>query len=1308
MHKVLRMKASVALLVLFAMLCQGTWVLAGTTGGISGTVVDASSRAGIPNAKVTAVSPSQTASVYTDARGNFNFLSLSPDTFTISVEKQGYDSYSQSGVTVFADQTAVVNVNARRSLQTIGRVAARAAADIVRPGAVTDVYSVSASQQSAASALGGGGSLTQAYSGLASVPGVQIAAGQSGWNQAVYIRGGNYTDLGYEFDGVPIQRAYDQYPASGLSALGQQELQVYVGSAPTGSQSSGLGGFINQVIKTGTYPGFATLDLAVGTPAFYHRAGIELGGATPNRNFSWYFATAGYNQQFNNMDQFNGAALSPYYGGSNSNIFNVVAANCGSGNASAGCYHNFLLSGSYPLGPNGYALGSGDMNFQNEVDDRETVVNLHFGIPHHKDGGKDDIQLLYDYSWLHTTALTSLNDWGAATSCVQSGTVTASCLAPGANALAGGSLLAPGATPFWGGIASPATPALNPLFGTSSYNYLDRMIYSGPVGAPLTAANLSATSPYYFPNSPQNRPFGAVIPATQRDTIDNHFAVFKAQYQKNMGSNAYLRVFGYSFYSDFLYNGADSIVEPFNFGPYPSDYELIAHDRGVGLQFADQLNAQNLLNFSGGYNYATTVRWNNGTPYGPTQVAALVNANNPTAGCYAVDTTTGTTAGTPTYCGNATQFDLPGYESNANVLSARTPGSTATHTTGAPTLANAGNYTCGGGPCQYFTLDSGLSGTVNNVTPRFTNFSLEDQFKPNAKLQFNVGVHYDDFRYDLADSNVPGGPQPSSVNPQARQLWTNSYNAWECGYAPQAIVVSAPSANGCSALNSPGYTYQQINFSPTSAAVNDYHAFEPRLGATYAINPLNVIRASYGKYLQPANSASQQYNTAQNNVAAFDSPSFFAYGFNNPGHTIDPEVSYNTDVSWEHQVKGTDISWKITPFLRKTQNSIYNVVLNPITNFVSSINAGSLTAQGVEFLVRKGDFDRNGFAGQISYTYTNAKIKYGTLPSGNTILSAVNNAIATYNSYTSTCAANPNLTISGRPACKNVAGVTPIDPNTGAPVVAAPCYNSDGTPNTTCGADPNTGAASIANPYWNAPAQATVDPNGSYVPFNEVPGTGVNAVSSSYSIPNVVSALFNYKHNRLSITPSLQLTAGGKYGSPVQGVGIDPASGCASLAAPVAGADPRYRYGLPAGATAANAYDASTCAASITTPNSMSGNFDAFGAYTEPSQLTANLQIAWQATKNLKFTATLANLYARCFGGSTEPWTQAVPVSPGTYGCWYGTPNGYVGNFYNPGNVIQPNVAQPYVPILGTGTAETNAGTSALPFSVYFSAQLKI
>ena len=101
------------------------------------------------------------------------------------------------------------------------------------------------------------------------------------------------------------------------------------------------------------------------------------------------------------------------------------------------------------------------------------------------------------------------------------------------------------------------------------------------------------------------------------------------------------------------------------------------------------------------------------------------------------------------YCGSASRYVLPGDESNGTTLS---PNSAT-----APTLANAANYTCGGAPCQYFTLDSGLSGSCNDVTPRFTNVAIEDQFK-SGKLQINGSVHYDDFRYDLGDSNVPAGP----------------------------------------------------------------------------------------------------------------------------------------------------------------------------------------------------------------------------------------------------------------------------------------------------------------------------------------------------------------------------------------------------------------------------------------------------------------------------------------------------------------------------------------------------------------------
>ena len=49
-------------------------------------------------------------------------------------------------------------------------------------------------------------------------------------------------------------------------------------------ESEGLSGYINQVIKTGTYPGNGLGSLGIGTPTFYHRAALEVGGSTPDRN----------------------------------------------------------------------------------------------------------------------------------------------------------------------------------------------------------------------------------------------------------------------------------------------------------------------------------------------------------------------------------------------------------------------------------------------------------------------------------------------------------------------------------------------------------------------------------------------------------------------------------------------------------------------------------------------------------------------------------------------------------------------------------------------------------------------------------------------------------------------------------------------------------------------------------------------------------------------------------------------------------------------------------------------------------------
>ena len=1226
------------------MLLQGTiGVLAGTTGSINGVLTEAQTNAPIGGARITVTSPSQQTSTTTDAQGRFVFLSLSPDTYALSITAAGYQPVSSAGITVQADNNISLSFSAPKQLQRIGGTTARANTDLVKPGTTADVYSVNAAQAAAAAGLGGGGALNQAYSAIASVPGVFIPQGQQGWGQAVYVRGGNYTQLGYEYDGVPVQRAYDAYPSNTLSALGQQEVQVYTGSQPGSAQSSGLAGFVNQVIKTGTYPGTRTFELGLGAPSFYHKAQAEFGGASPDRNFSYYVAAAGYNQSNRNVDQFDGASqiqqlsfLTPYA---------LIAANCATVRATQGCYAATNSVGAYS-GPGTGAIWP-TLAFGQDplVGDREAVANLHIGLPH-KNGTKDDIQFLGDVSFLFLSYNDSYNSWGPdATRFFQTGNATFGGVTYGTCTAA---LLAAN---------TPCVFDFSGLGGTNANAYLNSTIYTGPTGTALTRANLTQISPYLFPGQPNGIPLRGPVGRDINGNEKINDGILKAQYTHAMGSNAFARIYGYSLYSDWLNNDPNLIF-------VPPDYILPTHTRGIGLTITDQI-ANHLLNLSGGYSYSTTSRWNNGFPGAGNPVAVLVDSTNPTAGCYRAGA--GTTAA-PAYCGSGARYVVPGnpFAAGAQLTAAGN---------GGITVDNASTFRCGAGPCEYLAVQSALSGSYNNVTPRFANLTMSDTWNITPRLTVDAALRYDSFRYDIPAGTMPGGPVPGNASALARTLFTNSYNQWNCFLGPG--VVSIVPATGPNTCGNGGVPVQFTNTTPSSLW---YGGFQPRIGATFTVNPLNVLRAGYGRYLQPTSSAYLFYNRAEANVAAYDVPKFYQYGFTSPAHSIPPQESWNLDFSWEHQVKGTDISWKISPFVRRTRNENINVVLNAITNFVSGIDALSSNVKGAEFLIRKGDFSRNGFAGQLAYTYTYETSRYQTLPGGFSALDGVNSAVQTYNAYTSYCA-----THAGDRRCGTTA--------TGQ--ASAPCYNADGTPNPTCT------AGSVANPYWNAPVQTLFDKNANYYPFNQTFGVGYSANASSYNIPHVATLIMNYKHDKWSVTPSLQFTAGGRYGSPVQGIGVAPdAGGCTVLPGGSIAGDPRYPYGAPGGAP----YLAQGCVGTITAPDPYTRVFDTPGAFTEPSQLVGNLGVSYQANKRLKLNVLAVNLFGTCFGGTRQAWTNFSSK----VGCWYGAGTGFqAGNVYNPGDSLTPQ-AYPYFPTIGGIAGQQVYGTNVQPLQVFFSAQLRL
>jgi hypothetical protein len=1257
-----RLITAVALLVAF--LCQGTWALAGSTGALGGNISDEAGKP-VANATVTATAPSGIASVTTDAAGHFVFLSLSPDTYTLSVKKANYADASLGGNTVFADQVQNVAIVLHPALTTIVHTVSTSAGNLVKSGTTSDIYSVNASTQDAIKALGGGGNMNSAYSAIYSVPGVSSYIGNYGFGQVFYIRGSEYNQVGYEFDGVPVNRAFDNYNGSSLSNLGQQELQVYTGAAPAGAATATVGGYINQVIKTGTYPGYGTAQVSLGGPTFYHNAQIETGGASPNRLFSYYAAIGGYNQQFRLFNAQNGGNLSiqdgwegpasefttQYYGNG------VTACNPDGTNPNAPLQTEYLTgAGCIGFGP------AGGMDYDTTNSDREATFNFHFGLPHKNDGGKDDIQLLFTNSSYNTAYAESNSDLGGVA---------------GYTAMSGAKQFG-----YWGGTASNTWCTVFGLCNAAG-TQVAIPFEDGKIFAAGTtfgqAANTATTIPYLFPNTGLNRTPGSAEPNQLRNTIFNNSSIIKAQYQKNIGTTAYARIYAYALYSDWLQNGptfgASDYVGDNQWccsGGVSRDYELNAHTRGGEFQYANQFNSQNLLTFTANYVTSTVGRFNNGT---------MSNTSSTTS--------TNLTDGTNCYS----------YTTGAlgSCLSSGTSGTYGSPTRGLSeaacgTPALAGTPACTSGATWLVTKPA-ESGTYNAVTPKFSSFSLTDEFRPNDKLDLNLGVRMETFEYDR--------PAAGSDFPFWYTAAANSYCYNLTTLAPVLAVVPFGSTGPGAPVVVQGECQASLLAGPNTAhpSATDpentdglvYSAgggankltntlFSPRLAFTYTLDPDTVVRGSYGRYVEPVTTATVQYlDKSGKTSAAFNFSNFWQYGYTTPLHNLVPQTSNNVDFSLEKRLHGTDISFKLSPFYRYTTNQLNSIAIGP--NFVSALNVGTQRSQGVEFEIQKGDPSKNGFAGAISYTYTNARIKFSNLSNGRNTIDPLNDYIKYYNALTSA---------GGGSACYQ------------------PGYIG-GVPNPAAGQPVACGGTAIANPYYNSAPQPLLDRNGWYETYpNNDPYQPADGQSTAIA-PNVFAGYLNWKHDRLTITPTFQLNQGTDYGTPVDVYGLDPRYCGGNQANGGPNVYTGSTFGPLATTTPGNA-NYLTCGPSAITgngflaiPNPQTGTFDSLGQYTQPWQFNLGLAASYELSNKVKATLTLANLYNRCFGGSTTSWSSAF--KPSSLVCGYGT-NGsfYQSNFYNgsgPNDAVNgtlPKVLQePFAPF-GPG----------LPFQAYFEVQIKL
>lgn len=1310
-----------------------TVAVAGTTGGINGVVVTDGGVA-VAGASVSAVSSTATAKTLTDATGHFALLTLLPDTYTLTVAKNGdIVATSISGISVFADQYTRQTIVVRPALRTLGVVNVRDRTGLVRPGSTSTMYSVDAATTDLARDIGGSAYDQQTLFGVAQlVPGVSVH--RDYYNNSPSIRGGESDQIGYEYDGIPVNRAFDNTDALNGSIVGVQQLQVYTGAAPAGAGAQSSSGFVNQVVKSGTYPGSSTATLSLADPTLYNGLLLESGGATADSRFRYYVADGSSDIKQREFTQFDGIGLYQWVWGINP--FNVQIFPWGS--SAPPCNADGQPPFADPRIPPAKNVpaptggGAGCIMFAYPPSlftrdiqvNRDLVTNFHYALPHRYGGGTDDLQLLMASGFQSQVYRTSVADTG--------GLQQVEAFSRNYNIL-----------PIW----------------TDSVQFGDGVDWGTPIdpNAPFPQVPLVA---YKTPGSGQQfrcadltlqipGTCGAMsnfstIPSDARTGSSQQYGLTKLQFTKNLTSTAYLQVAAYTMYSGSFTSGepaegSGGLCCYSEFGTYgndtpPADFELSTHTRGLTGKYANQLSPHHLVTVTANYTTASTTNWSNsqaaqsaqdldGNAAFASNLVSFDKHGNPTCYVYGFFQTIGPgEIGQPTSCTDV--FSRGTFADPAETLQ-QIPVGSIFESCG-PCYAPFDNSVIVGGPyngmtpaqiyaaspasangARWIVTSLGPQGTINTVKPVFTSYSVSDQWRPTEKLLIAPGVRLEQQTYDLAATDTPdnnfwfsnarkffwyspvthlpiicGGPNETvtgNCDP------TNSFDGlWTSAQCPVATGCNFPGAP----VHPDGRSGHLYYTDAVPASIRNT-VFVPSIGATYTFNPDTVVRLDVGKGADPVHASDvESLDVSGEQAAAINFGGDYSVA-----HHLKPRTATNVDFSYERHFRGTDMSMAVTPFYRNTQN-LY-VSGNAI--------ATDTYAKGVEFAFVKGQLDQNGWTTYLAFTYTDEKMRFLSDAFGHTPVYFWNLYLDNFNSLTAAGDRHGNR---GAP-CYNAAQ----NGGAGGPAPAGDCQiNGEQITLTTQGKTDG----SVVNPFYFWPAQSYYDPNALYyynnvsVPIHDpsfTNGSRLDAVG-----PYQFAGYVSYRHKKLQIAPTYIIWGGTHYGSPLDIEGYDPRScpvnqyGFDAMNPGVLGAA-TDAFGNPLLATDAPnpgypnyiACGPSTLLTRLgfdglpTMPNPYTKRFPNWGEYVNPWHLNMNAIINYDLNSTTTLQMRVDNLYNYCWGGSKEPWTAAYP--PNNYICEYQYDpfnNYYYHNGKSPDDVSangpsqSPYFNQIYAPVVDT------------------------
>jgi Carboxypeptidase regulatory-like domain/TonB-dependent Receptor Plug Domain len=217
--------------------------LAQTTGGLSGQIIDANTQAPVAEAVVIATSPSlqgeQTA--VTDSSGTFEITLLPAGVYTLNVQRDGYNPFTQSGLTIRLDKTIKVK------LQLVPDSVKAENVDIVvsKPVITTSSAQTGASVSKEQMNLIPYGRAARNFEAVVtSVPGAH------GDTYGISLNGAGSPETAYIIDGVQVNDPAVGTQGTTLLQDFVQEVDVKTGGYQA-EYGRATGGIVNVVTKSG-------------------------------------------------------------------------------------------------------------------------------------------------------------------------------------------------------------------------------------------------------------------------------------------------------------------------------------------------------------------------------------------------------------------------------------------------------------------------------------------------------------------------------------------------------------------------------------------------------------------------------------------------------------------------------------------------------------------------------------------------------------------------------------------------------------------------------------------------------------------------------------------------------------------------------------------------------------------------------------------------------------------------------------------------------------------------------------------------